>query len=240
MHVFYDPDILNNSGILNEEESRHCVKVLRHKEGDLIKVITGQGECYTCTIIEASVKRCRLKIESRESAKKSSTVCHIAIAPTKSIDRFEWFIEKSTELGIDKITPILCHQSERKQIRLSRLEKVIISATKQSLRFWKPSITELTNLKDFLLANHPEKLKFIAYCDEKVERQPLSAQLLDRDKTQSVLILIGPEGDFTEEEVTIAIDQGFIPISLGRNRLRTETAGISACMTVRLMESLHK
>ncbi|MGQ1889961.1 16S rRNA (uracil(1498)-N(3))-methyltransferase [Thermophagus sp. OGC60D27] len=240
MQIFYDPDILKNEGILNEEESKHCIKVLRHKVGDVINVITGNGERLICTITDASPKACQLTVNRHETEDKPSSICHIAIAPTKSIDRFEWFLEKSTELGVDKITPILCKQSERKQIRLPRLEKVITAATKQSLRLWRPQITELTNIKDFLSSSHQEQLKFIAYCDDLQERKYLPSLLTNRNKEQSVLILIGPEGDFTNDEVQLAQKKGFIPISLGNNRLRTETAGIAACMAVKLLENIYK
>lgn len=237
MQTFYEPEILTNRGILNEEESRHCVKVLRHKTGDTIHIINGKGVRTTCIITDASAKACRVKIETKETEEEPEGKCHIAIAPTKSIDRFEWFLEKSTELGIDKITPILCHQSERKHIKLPRLEKVITAATKQSLRLWKPQISELTDIKDFLGSTSSKALKYIAYCDEKEERQYLARLLKNRDANDDVIILIGPEGDFTTKEIYQAKEKGFISVSLGKNRLRTETAGIAACMLVKMAET---
>jgi len=236
MQIFYEPEILTNGGFLNEEESRHCIKVLRHNKGDTIHVINGKGVRATGTITEASAKACRIRIENTEIEDEPEGKCHIAIAPTKSIDRFEWFLEKSTELGIDKITPLLCHQSERKHIRLQRLERVLTAATKQSLRLWKPEITELTSIRDFLNFDLPESLKYIAYCDNQEEQQYLPHLLKNKKENDDVLILIGPEGDFSESEVLLAKEKGFIPVSLGKNRLRTETAGIAACMSVKMTE----
>jgi 16S rRNA (uracil1498-N3)-methyltransferase len=239
MHIFYEPDILINGGKLNEEESKHCIKVLRHKIGDNISIINGSGTRVLCSITEASPKACKVKIENTETKPPASGKCHIAIAPTKSIDRFEWFLEKSTELGIDKITPLLCFQSERKQIKPARLERVLIAATKQSLRLWKPVIEELTNLKNFLNSEHPEKQKFIAHCEES-NRKMLLETLQKKDNNNDVLILIGPEGDFSQEEIKLALKNKFIPVSFGENRLRTETAGIYGCMAVKMRGGNYK
>lgn len=234
MQIFYEPDILTNGGILNEEESKHCIRVLRHKNGDQIHVIDGKGTRAICTIINASPKACEIKIEEQETKKSNKPECHIAIAPTKSIDRFEWFLEKSTELGINKITPLLCHQSERKQIKLPRLERVITAATKQCLRFWRPSITELTDIRKFLTSQHREKHKFIAHCSEE-ERKELLSELKKNTEMSDILILIGPEGDFSSDEIETALANGFTPVVMGKNRLRTETAGIAACMAVTMI-----
>jgi len=239
MQIFYEPEILKNGAFLNEEEAKHCVKVLRHKAGDKISVIDGKGSRFLCEISEANPKSCGLTILETEKEPPSESKCHIAIAPTKSIDRFEWFLEKSTEIGIDKITPLLCKQSERKRIKLPRLERVLTAATKQSLRLWKPEISELTDIKDFLDTEHPEKYKFIAHCEEQ-ERKELFLELQTRDNYEDVLILIGPEGDFTPEEINFAISKGFQPVSLGKNRLRTETAGIAACTSFQLTGSYYK
>ncbi|WP_291861754.1 16S rRNA (uracil(1498)-N(3))-methyltransferase [Marinilabilia sp.] len=235
MQIFYEPDILTNGGVLNEEESRHCVKVLRHKNGDQIHVIDGKGTRAFCTITEASPKACKVKIAQKESEEPAKPGCHIAIAPTKSIDRFEWFLEKSTELGVDNITPLLCHQSERKQIKLPRLERVLTAATKQCLRFWRPSISELIDFQSFIGSGHPEKYKFIAHCAEN-ERKELLAELKKNTGLEDILILIGPEGDFSPDEIEAATKNGFIPVVMGKNRLRTETAGIAACISVKMPE----
>lgn len=237
MQIFYEPDFLTNGGVLNEEESKHCIKVLRHKNGDHIHVIDGKGTRALCTITDASPKACKIKIEEKETHPPAKPYCHIAIAPTKSIDRFEWFLEKSTELGISKITPLLCHQSERKQIKLPRLERVITAATKQCLRLWRPSINELTNIREFLSSPHPEKHKFIAHCAEN-ERKELLSELNKNTNLENVLILIGPEGDFSSEEIEMALASDFIPVVMGKNRLRTETAGIAACMLVTMRSQI--
>ncbi|WP_462318780.1 16S rRNA (uracil(1498)-N(3))-methyltransferase [Marinilabilia sp.] len=239
MQIFYEPDILANGGFLNEEEAKHCIKVLRHKAGDEIYVIDGKGSRFLCQIAEASPKSCKLDILKTEKEAPSVEQCHIAIAPTKSIDRFEWFLEKSTEIGVDKITPILCKQSERKRIKLPRLERVIIAATKQSQRLWKPDIRELTDIYSFLEKDHPETRKYIAHCEEN-EKKELFSELQKGEPGDSVLILIGPEGDFSSEEIAKALSKGFQPVSLGKNRLRTETAGIAACMSVQLTRSYTK
>jgi 16S rRNA (uracil1498-N3)-methyltransferase len=239
MQTFYEPEILANGGLLNEEESRHCIKVLRHKKGDIVYIIDGKGTRARCQIADASPHSCRVQIINMEKEDDSIRKCHVAIAPTKSIDRFEWFLEKSTELGIDKISPLICSQSERKNIKLSRLERVITAATKQSLRLWQPVIMDLINIQDFLNAEHSEQQKYIAHCDE-TDRKDLVTELQKHKGNESVLVLIGPEGDFSEEEINMAIANGFIPVSLGKNRLRTETAGIAACMSVYMTGRTYK
>ena len=235
MHLFYEPDILTNGGTLSEDESKHCVKVLRHQNGDAIRIIDGKGSRVTATITEASSKACRVKIESGETEPPPPQQCHIAIAPTKSSDRFEWFLEKSTETGIDRITPLLCRQSERKQIKPQRLDRVITAATKQSLRMWRPQMEEMTPIKDFLQRDFPDAAKFIAYCETE-DRKELVDELKKTAEEKEIVVLIGPEGDFSEEEISLAKEKGFIPVSLGPNRLRTETAGIAACMIVNLVK----
>ncbi len=231
MHLFYEPEILKNGGKLSEEESRHCVKVLRHKAGDAVQIINGKGVRATGIITDASPRQCVVEIESMEEQTTPAFTIHIAIAPTKSIDRFEWFLEKATELGVDTITPLLCHHSERRQIKPPRLEKVITAATKQSLRLWRPVLKPMITFNQFLSAAHNEPHLFIAHCT-KDNRQEL-AHALKETTLGSVLILIGPEGDFSSEEIEHALQKGFVPVSLGANRLRTETAGIAACNMVK-------
>lgn len=238
MHIFYEPDILKNGGLLNEEESKHCVRVLRHKSGDTIHVIDGKGTRALCTITDASPRACQVKIEQTETLNPVLNKTHIAIAPTKSIDRFEWFLEKSTELGINEITPLLCRQSERKQIKPHRLEKIITAATKQSMRLWRPVMNEMTKLEDFLKTEHRENLKYIAHCVEE-NRKELIQELKQANTNKDVLILIGPEGDFSDAEIEMALQNGFKPVSLGKNRLRTETAGIAACMIAEMTMTGH-
>ncbi len=239
MHIFYEPEILDTHQ-LNEEESKHCIKVLRHKKGDSIYVINGKGVKAQCIISDPSPKACLVNIEATENAPPENTNCHIAIAPTKSIDRFEWFLEKSTELGIATITPLLCQQSERKQIKPQRLERIITAATKQSKRLWRPVLKEMVPFKDFIHRPMYEKLKYIAHCEES-NRKELFEELLKNKQKKDILILIGPEGDFSEEEIKSALHEGFIPVSMGKNRLRTETAGIAACLSTQLANSqIHK
>lgn len=229
MHLFYVPDILENS-ILSEEESRHAVRVLRLKEGDTIHLVDGLGGFYTARIIEPHPKRCAFEILTKEQREKPHSYrLHIAIAPTKNIDRFEWFLEKCTEIGIDEITPLLCRYSERKQIKPERLEKIIVSAAKQSLKTHFPVLNPIIGFEEFVSTVEAEQ-KFIAHCYDGQKKH--LKELLGPEK--EVLILIGPEGDFSREEVDLALTAGFEEISLGNARLRTETAGIVACHTVAL------
>jgi 16S rRNA (uracil1498-N3)-methyltransferase len=231
MHLFYTPDISENIYTLNEIESKHCIKVLRLGTNDTIQLIDGKGGFYNAKITEPNPKRCTVEItKTQKEFGKRNHYLHIAIAPTKNIDRFEWFLEKATEIGIDEITPILCEHSERKAIKPERLEKIIISAVKQSLKGYKPKLNELTNLDDFLKMNFKEN-KFIAHCEET------NKILLKNNynKGSNAIILIGPEGDFSPQEITLAKDNNFLEISLGESRLRTETAGVVACHTINLL-----
>lgn len=233
MQLFYTPDIQGKQYTLNETESKHAVRVLRLANGDAIQLIDGNGNFYEAQIIDAHTKRCMIKVTKMiaEFGKRNHYL-HLAVAPTKNIDRFEWFLEKATEIGIDEITPILCEHSERKVIKDERLEKVIVSAMKQSLKAYLPKLNPLTPLKELLDADLQGK-KFIAHCYDKDKRE-LKNEL---EGSQKLLVLIGPEGDFSEDEVERAIDQKFIPVSLGESRLRTETAAVVACHTVNLLKS---
>ena len=225
MHVFYTPDISTDQYTLNEEESRHCSKVLRLVIGDEIYLIDGKGGFYKAQIKEVNKKHVQLQITEKQTEYgKRNHHLHIAIAPTKNIDRLEWFLEKATEIGIDEITPIICDRSERKIVKEERLEKVITSAVKQSLTAYHPKLNELISFADFM--KKPSSAhKMIAHCmdGEKVFINQL-AQI-----HQSYLILIGPEGDFTPSELEIALQNGYKPVTLGNTRLRTETAALAAC-----------
>ncbi len=227
MPVFYAPDILQQA-VLPEEESLHAVKVLRLKTGDEISVVDGIGGFYRARISRPHMKHCEVEIIERLSEKdKRDYRLHVAIAPTKNIDRLEWFIEKATEIGIDEITPLLTHHSERKIIKPERLEKIIVSASKQSLKSFFPVLNPLTSFSD-LLKKQAATQRFIAHCyngDKKLLQHVCN-------KGGEVLILIGPEGDFSEEEVQQALASGFVPVTLGDSRLRTETAGVVAVATV--------
>ncbi|WP_423127446.1 16S rRNA (uracil(1498)-N(3))-methyltransferase [Gaoshiqia sp. Z1-71] len=231
MHLFYTPDIRNQTYCLDETESKHAVRVLRLNQGDLINLVDGKGNFYEARITDANPKRCRIEVtkQAGEFGKRTHYL-HMAVAPTKNIDRFEWFLEKATEIGIDEITPVLCDRSERKTVNEDRLEKVIISAMKQSLKAYLPKLNPLTPLNGLLKAEFKGK-KFIAHCYDQ-NKNELRTEITG---SSSNLILIGPEGDFSEDEVTQAIGQNFLPVNLGNSRLRTETAALVACHTANLL-----
>lgn len=230
MQLFYVPDISGAEVILNETESKHAIRVLRLKTNDEIELVDGKGGFYKARIQDANPKKCQLNIiDSQKEFGKKDFHLHIAIAPTKNIDRTEWFLEKCTEIGIDEITPLLSEHSERKVIKPERLEKILVSAMKQSVKAYQPKLNELTKFSD-LLQQATETKKYIAHCNEG-EKPHLKNLVQPGDK---VLILIGPEGDFSPEEVDLALQNGFEAISLGDARLRTETAGVVACHIVNL------
>ena len=225
MHVFYTPDIKSNNYTLNDEESKHCSKVLRLGVGDVVHLIDERGGLYKAQINEANKKHVQLLvIEHQQEYGKRNHHLHIAIAPTKNIDRLEWFLEKATEIGIDEITPIICDRSERKIIKEERLEKVITSAVKQSLTAYHPQLNKAISFADFITKNK-ETEKFIAHCMDGAK--PYINQIVNIH--QSYLILIGPEGDFTPAELNVALQNGYKPVTLGNTRLRTETAALAAC-----------
>ena len=236
MYLFYCPDI-EIKQTLSEEESGHCVRVLRYSVGDEILITDGKGTTYTARITNPHPKHCHFEILSREKQEKHHNFhLHIAIAPTKNIERLEWAIEKCVEIGVDEITPLLCRFSERKQLRTDRLEKIILSAAKQSLTPFLPVLHELTPYDEFVKeqANKIQSTKgqnFIAHC-YKDEKRFLKDEI---EQGRDVLVLIGPEGDFSEKEVADALSLGFIPVSLGNSRLRTETAAVVACHTAVLI-----
>ena len=230
MHLFYTPDIAGDNYQLNEEESRHCIKVLRLTAGDKISLIDGKGGLYTAEILDPHPKRTLLKIvEQQKEYSKRNHYLHIAVAPTKNIDRFEWFLEKATEIGIDEITPIICDRSERKEVKTDRLNKIITSAIKQSLKAYHPKLNEPCSFKSFI--DQPFDEKFIAHCIDE-DKKTLNNQI---KKHSNYTILIGPEGDFSPSEVDSAVVKGFIPISLGTSRLRTETAALQACFEINFL-----
>lgn len=230
MQLFYFPCISGDKVILNDSESKHAIRVLRLKEGDEVELIDGKGGFYKGRITDANPKKCIISLlSSQTNFGKKDFHLHIAIAPTKNIDRTELFLEKCTEIGIDEITPILSEHSERKVVKPERLQKILVSAMKQSIKAYLPHLNELTKLTD-LLPQATEKEKFIAHCNKG--DKPHLKNLINRG--DNVLILIGPEGDFSLEEVQLARQHGFQDISLGNSRLRTETAGMVACHIVNL------
>ncbi len=224
MQLFLSHHINNGFITLDEQESWHCVKVLRHVSGDAISVIDGAGGFYKGLLTEAHPKHCVVQITHQEQEyKKRPYFLHIAIAPTKNSDRMEWFAEKAVEAGIDEISFVYCKNSERKTIKTDRVKKVIESAVKQSVQAYIPKVNELISFNEFIkLSNNSNEKKLIAHCREGIS-SALSAQITKQSK---VLCLIGPEGDFTNEEIELALKSGFEPVSLGLNRLRTETAGL--------------
>jgi 16S rRNA (uracil1498-N3)-methyltransferase len=229
MHVFYTPDITSTEYILNEEESRHCMKVLRLVIGDVVHLIDGRGGLYEAEIIAESKRNVTLHVlKTTEEYQKRSHNLHIAVAPTKNIDRLEWFLEKATEIGIDQITPLICERSERKAVKEDRLNKVITSAVKQSLQAYHPLLNEALTLKE-LIIKHTADYKMIAHCIDEEPRQFISNI---SSPGKSYLILIGPEGDFTPNEIRLALQNDFKPLTLGNTRLRTETAALAACFEV--------
>lgn len=227
MQVFTATNSEISTGFLTEIESKHCVRVLRKKEGDQIFITNGEGTLFKAIITDANSRKCAFNIQSKEKSKQLAPPLHIAIAPTKSIDRFEFFLEKATEIGVSEITPIICDHSERKVVKEERLNKIITAACKQSKNFYFPKLNKLTSIKEIFSLDVQNKL--IAHCSEK-EKIELKT-LKFKEKT---VLLIGPEGDFSNGEIEQALSNGFQPISLGESRLRTETAGIVACTIVNL------
>jgi 16S rRNA (uracil1498-N3)-methyltransferase len=223
MELLFDPEF-EGSGILNEEESRHAISVLRHKNGDILTITNGKGSIFEAEILDNHPKKCRLQLVREIQEKQPSPRLHMAVAPTKNIDRFEWFLEKATELGIQQITPIICDHSERDKVRIDRLEKVIIAAMKQSVKCYIPKLNDPVEAKK-LIDSSTEASRYILHC-----RKKNMIRLIDQlpHNTDS-LILIGPEGDFSVGEIELALSKGYAEAGLGNNRLRTETAALAAC-----------
>lgn len=224
MHLFYDPDIVENvrEYLLPEDESKHVVRVLRMKEKDIVGVLNGRGSVYKGEIISSDPKRCRLRIVTIDRENEPAYSIHIAIAPTKLMERMEWFVEKATELGVTDITLLQSKNSERVKVREDRLEKKAISAMKQSQRTFLPRINPVITVEKFIRDN-PDGL--IAHCFDG-----LKSTIKNEFKSINCPILIGPEGDFSRDEVQLAVKFGYKSITLGKNRLRTETAALYSCM----------
>jgi len=231
MRLFYSPDIeLTNA--LSEDESKHAVKVLRLKVGDKLEVLDGKGNSYIAVITEANAKKCAVSIESKQIHQESPYYLEIIISPTKNSDRMEWFIEKAIEIGVSKISFVLTERSERKKIRLDRFEKIAVSAMKQSKHYHLTELSELTSFDSIVNSNFDGD-RFIAHCLEDNKQH-----LKDVAKTKSnCQILIGPEGDFTTDEIDLALSKKFKAVSLGESRLRTETAGIYACTALSIINT---
>ena len=230
MQIFYTPDIALRAE-LPEEEAGHCIRVLRLTEGDEILLTDGKGMFYKAAISRAHPKHCEVDIlESWQQPALWNFQLHIAVAPTKNMDRMEWFAEKATEIGLDAITCLNCRFSERKEVKPARLEKILVSAMKQSQKATLPALTGMTDFRTFVTQPFDGR-KFIAHCEEGDKK--LLKQLYQPG--ENVLVLIGPEGDFSPEEIELALKNGFLPISLGESRLRTETAALVACHTIHVL-----
>lgn len=228
MHIFFAENLNTDIVALTAEESRHCARVLRMQPGQHIGFVNGQGSYCKAELLDVNPRSVTAGIVERKSVAPRPFHLHMAVAPTKSMDRYEWFLEKATECGIEEITPIICSQSERTVVKTERLNKILLAAMKQSQRAFLPRINEAMKFKDFLKNLNAKTSAFIAHCDEG-EKNPLRHAYAP---THDVVILIGPEGDFSTEEVALAKDRGVVPISLGQARLRTETAALVACMEV--------
>lgn len=233
MHIFYCENLNHNTALLNEEESKHVAQVLRLRVGDAVQVIDGKGKFCEAKITIAHSKKCELELINCIADYQSRNYkLHIAIAPTKQMERFEWFLEKAVELGVDEITPLICHDSVRTVIRKDRLEKIILSAVKQSVQAYIPVLNDATPFNIFIAKNQ-DAIKMIAHCDEG-NKQPAQNVIT---KNKNAVMLIGPEGDFAGDEILAALKNNFIPVTLGETRLRTETAGVYACSLLRVMNS---
>ena len=228
MQLFYTENI-NEEISLTKEENRHLIKVLRKNVGDKINIINGNGFLFITEITDITKNIASLKVIKKEKKEKQHKYnLHLAIAPTKNINRFEWFLEKATEIGINEITPVICSRSERKKINLERCNKIIISAIKQSTKYYKPKLNSPMSFIDFINKEHKGK-KHITHCLDKKKHR------ISKSDNLSHTILIGPEGDFSESEISQAIDKSFKPLTLGNSRLRTETAGVVATQTLNLL-----
>jgi len=245
MKLFYSNIVKDDIISLPQEEAIHCFRVLRHKIGDQINVIDGRGNLYLCEILDSKSGSARI-ISKQENFGSHPYNIHLAVAPTKNTDRFEWFLEKATEIGIDRITPVVCEHSERKVLKTIRGQKIILSAVKQSLKAYLPHYDDTVSFKEFINKintndNNAEVLKYIAFCDEELiskegfERISISEAVKHiSSKNKPCIFLIGPEGDFSSQEALTAMKSGFIPITLGSSRLRTETAALFIVAAVNL------
>lgn len=229
MQLFYDANLTATDTVFSfdKEESKHIIKVLRKKDGDILHVTNGLGYLFTTQISLASEKNCTVQIIKADAQKPTPYRLHLAVAPTKMNDRFEWFLEKATEIGLSEITPILCDHAERKHVNWERFEKVIVAAMKQSNQCYLPKLNPLTPFSSFVKSTQAGAL-FIAHCEES-ERFSLKSKV---KPNQNTTILIGPEGDFSPAEIQLAIQANYQPVTLGNTRLRTETAALAACHSV--------
>lgn len=237
MELFYSRDFDGDFCTLDADESGHCVKVLRHREGDEISIIDGEGTLYTCVLTDASPKAAQARVVKVEPDWGSHPYrLTMAVCPTKNLDRYEWFAEKATELGLDTIVPVIGEHSERKVFKTERLRRILLSASKQSLKGAVPEVAEPVSVKEFILetSGKQDVLKLICCCFEGEVPRTSAFEALGEFKDRDIAILIGPEGDFSREEVALAVEKGFVPVHLGPSRLRTETAAVTAVEAVYL------
>ena len=232
MELFYSCEISGGICCLDKDESAHCAKVLRHRCGDEISVIDGCGTLYRCRITSDNPKAVEAAVlSSEENWGGHDYKLHLAVCPTKNNDRYEWFAEKACEVGVDSISPVIGEHSERRIFKTARLEKILISAAKQSLKAAVPQVSEPISVKEFITAHKEDEntLKLIAYCfeDERVPRRSIK-DILNSCDCSEIIVMIGPEGDFSKAEAELALEYGFIPVHLGASRLRTETAAVTA------------
>ena len=232
---FYVPDAAT-AGELPADEAVHAQRVLRLKAGDDIMLMDGEGAFYQAELTLTSPHHCQYRItETLPQQPTWQGHIHLAIAPTKMADRMEWLVEKATEVGLDELSLLDCQFSERRQMKVARLEKILVSAMKQSRKAWKPVINEMTSFDDFVKA-HPDGRRYIAHCYEEVERVNLFDELRKPSESADAVVMIGPEGDFSIDEVRRAVAAGFVSVDLGKSRLRTETAGLAAVMMMHLAQ----
>ena len=229
MQIFYAPGIVGDSYVLDEKESKHCIRVLRMTKGTPVRLIDGKGKLYEGHIDDPDSKRCQISIsEIKAEYEKRNYRLHIAISTLKNPERFEWFIEKSVEIGVDEITPLICKNTEKQTVKKERINNIIISAMKQSVKAYKPVFNDPLLFSDFI-SQTGKGIKMIAHCSSLTDRKKISEVY---KKNENAVVMIGPEGDFCEEEISSAISNSFIPVHLGSGRLRTETAGVAACHSI--------
>lgn len=233
MEIFFSDSICDGVVELNAEESLHCVRVLRHRSGDEISVIDGAGTLYRCTLLDADAKAATARVESREEGFGAHPYhLTMAVCPTKNADRFEWFAEKAVEMGVDVIAPVIGDHSERKVFKTDRIKRLVLSAVKQSLKGSIPAVPEPVSVRDFITSADKDALKLICYCFEGEQKRVSIKDVLQGSDCSRICVLIGPEGDFSPEEVQLALANGWQPVQLGQSRLRTETAALVSIAAV--------
>lgn len=234
MEIFWTEDIAGGICRLGEEESAHCVRVLRHRAGDRINVIDGHGTMYECTLVADSPKGAEARIEqAHQNWGGHPYYLTMAVCPTKNIDRYEWFAEKATEFGVDRIVPVIGEHSERKILKPERMNRILLSAAKQSLKTSIPELSDTTSVREFIESTAgTDALKMIAYCFEDGQERHSIREVLENNDSKEVIVLIGPEGDFSREEADAAVAAGYVPVHIGESRLRTETAALASVSMV--------